>query len=348
MIFITNRVNIIIPIRNNNYFMNTNLYPLKFQSLLKEKIWGGTKMERILGKKIAPMTHCGESWEVSGLIGDESVVKNGFLADNNLNELIEVYLTELVGEQIYEKFGFGFPLLIKFIDACENLSVQVHPDDALAKRKYGQNGKTEMWHVVQADPGSGLYIGFKKKITAEQYENAVGSGALSEILQFYPVAAGDTFLIPAGTVHAIGKGILLAEIQQPSDVTFRIFDWNRVDAAGNTRELHTEEAIEAIHFQENTGNFKLPYQLVHNQTVSIIRSPFFNVNILECDSPLHKSYLEIDSFVLYICLEGTMNLVFRDGNESLTKGEVVLKPAEMEELQLIPAPHAKILEIYCS
>ena len=204
--------------------MHSSLYPFRFQPIVKEKIWGGTRITRLLGRDTSSMSRCGESWEVSGLVDDESVVTNGFLAENNLNELLEIYLTDLVGEENYEKYGLGFPLLIKYIDAQDNLSVQVHPDDELAQKEYGQNGKTEMWHVLDAEPGSGLYIGFKEKLTLEQIENAVNSGALAELLRFYPVSPGDTFMIPAGTVHAIGKGVLLAEIQQPSDITFRLFD----------------------------------------------------------------------------------------------------------------------------
>ena len=205
----------------------STLYPLKFTPALKEKIWGGRKIETILKHDIGSLENCGESWEVS-----------------------EIYLTDLVGEKNYEKYGLGFPLLVKFIDAQDNLSVQVHPDDAFAQERYGQNGKTEMWHVIQADEGAGLYVGFNQKITAQQYMDAVEEGHLEDFLKFYPVKPGDTFMIPAGTVHAIGKGVLLAEIQQPSDITFRIYDWNRVDANGNRRELHTEEAFEAIHSRQ--------------------------------------------------------------------------------------------------
>jgi len=327
--------------------MSNSLYPLLFDSILKEKIWGGTKMETVLGKEIHPLTRCGESWEISGLVGEESVVANGFLAENNLNELIEIYMTDLVGERNFEQYGLGFPLLIKFIDAQDNLSVQVHPDDELAQKKYGQNGKTEMWHVIDAEPEGGLYVGFKQKVTPEQYKKAVSDGTLAELLQFYPVKAGDTFMIPAGTVHAIGKGVLLAEIQQSSDITFRIFDWNRVDEEGKSRELHTQEALEAIHFQENIGDFKIQYEPKLNTTVKLVRSNFFNTSILVFDRPLKKSYAEIDSFVIYMCLEGHLHLVGEDFNVHLETGDTVLVPAEIEEVQLIPEHQSKLLEIYC-
>ena len=327
--------------------METSLYPLKFEPILKDKIWGGSRLKTMLYKEISDANCCGESWEVSGLVGDESMIINGFLAENNLNELLEIYMTELVGEKNYEKYGLGFPLLIKFIDAQDNLSVQVHPDDELAQRKYGQSGKTEMWHVIAAEPGSGLYVGFNKTVSKAQFEEAIAYGTVEEVLQFYPVQPGDTFMIPAGTVHAIGKGVLLAEIQQPSDITFRVFDWNRVDDEGNSRELHVQEALEAIDFDHQTDNFKVEYQPQLNKTVKLVRSQYFNTSLLEFDQPLNKSFVEIDSFVIYMCLDGQILLAYGDERERLETGEVVLIPAEMEEVQLLPARKSKVLEVYC-
>ena len=327
--------------------METSLYPLKFEPILKDKIWGGSRLKTMLYKEISDANCCGESWEVSGLVGDESMIINGFLAENNLNELLEIYMTELVGEKNYEKYGLGFPLLIKFIDAQDNLSVQVHPDDELAQRKYGQSGKTEMWHVIASEPGSGLYVGFNKTVSKAQFEEAIADGTVEEVLQFYPVQPGDTFMIPAGTVHAIGKGVLLAEIQQPSDITFRVFDWNRVDDEGNSRELHVQEALEAIDFDHQTDNFKVEYQPQLNKTVRLVRSQYFNTSLLEFDQPLNKSFVEIDSFVIYMCLDGQILLAYGDERERLETGEVVLIPAEMEEVQLLPARKSKVLEVYC-
>lgn len=327
--------------------METSLYPLKFEPILKDKIWGGTRLKTMLYKEISPANCCGESWEVSGLVGDESMITNGFLAENNLNELLEIYMTELVGEKNYEKYGLGFPLLIKFIDAQDNLSVQVHPNDELAQRKYGQSGKTEMWHVIASEPGSGLYVGFNKTVSKAQFEEAIANGTVEEVLQFYPVQPGDTFMIPAGTVHAIGKGVLLAEIQQPSDITFRVFDWNRLDDEGNSRELHVQEALEAIDFDHQTDNFKVEYQPQLNKTVRLVRSQYFNTSLLEFDQPLNKSFVEIDSFVIYMCLDGQILLAYGDERERLETGEVVLIPAEMEEVQLLPARKSKVMEVYC-
>lgn len=327
--------------------MHSSLYPFRFQPIVKEKIWGGTRIARLLGRDTGPMPRCGESWEVSGLVDDESVVTNGFLAENNLNELLEIYLTDLVGEENYEKYGLGFPLLIKYIDAQDNLSVQVHPDDELAQKEYGQNGKTEMWHVLDAEPGSGLYIGFKEKLTLEQIENAVNSGALAELLRFYPVSPGDTFMIPAGTVHAIGKGVLLAEIQQPSDITFRLFDWNRVDDEGRSRELHVEEALKAIRLEENLGEFKKAYEPKKNASISLVRSQYFNVGRLDLDQPWTKNLVTLDSFVIYMCIDGKADMRFDGGSETMNKGDVLLVPADMQEITLVPAPAASLLEIYC-
>lgn len=327
--------------------MSSSLYPLRFKPILKEKIWGGNRLSRILGRELPPQARCGESWEISGLVDDESEVVNGFLAENNLNELIEVYLTDLVGEQNYEKYGLGFPLLIKYIDAQDNLSVQVHPDDEMAQREFGQNGKTEMWHVLDSEPGGGLYVGFNKKITRQQLEQAVNDGTLADILQFYPVQPGDTFMIPAGTVHAIGKGVFLAEIQQPSDITFRLFDWNRTDSEGNSRELHVEEALRAIHLEENLGDFKVQYERKPNFPNTLVHSQYFNVNLLDLNKSWTRSLVETDSFMIYMCLEGQAEMKAANAKESLQKGDVLLVPADMEEIQWTPAPKASLLEIYC-
>ena len=224
------------------------LYPLKFQPILKDKIWGGTKLKTIFGKP-AQTDKLGESWELSGYEGDESVVENGFLAGNNLTELIEIYMGELIGDKVYEQFGMSFPLLFKLIDANENLSIQVHPGDEVAAERHGSFGKTEMWYVVDADPGAELIIGFTKDCTRDEYVDALENDQVEELLQNVPVKKGDVFFIPAGLVHAIGKGVVVAEIQQSSDITYRIYDYKRVDDHGNERDLHTAEALDVIDFQ---------------------------------------------------------------------------------------------------
>lgn len=325
--------------------MENILYPMKFRPIYKDKIWGGQKIKTILNKDFSPLTNCGESWELSGILDDVSEVANGFLEGNDLNEMMEIYMYDMIGEENYHKFGMGFPLLIKFIDATDNLSVQVHPDDEVAMERHELNGKTELWYIMEADPGSGLYLGFKDGVTREDYLNAVEKGTVDELLRFYPAKKGDIFFIPAGTVHAIGKGILLAEIQETSDITYRIFDWNRTDEDGNQRELHIEEALDAIHFDEKV-DYKIDYQIKGNESVQIIRDPHFNVTLLDFDKPIQKVYVNIDSFVVYICVEGEVHFLYDDHIEILKKGELLLKPASMEMLNLVPVVKSQLLEVY--
>ena len=295
------------------------LYPLKFRPLFFEKIWGGHKIEKLLGKNIGKLANCGESWELSGIDGKESVVTNGYLADNTLPELVEIYMGDLVGEKVFDRCGNDFPLLVKFIDAQDDLSVQVHPDDELAKLRYGTNGKTEMWYVVDADEGSGLYVGFKEGVTKQQYLDAVKAGMVDSLLVFHPVKPGDVFFIPAGTVHAIGKGVMVAEIQQSSDVTYRIFDWNRVGADGKGRQLHTLEAEDALHFDDRT-QYAVEYERAVNKTIPLVNCKPFNVNVVDFDKALEKVYAQIDSFVLYVCLEGSAHVVYDQGQQPLPDG----------------------------
>ncbi len=225
--------------------MNPTLYPLKFKPILKDKIWGGAKLRDVLGKKASDKA--GESWEISSVEGDISIVENGFLAGNSLLEVAEVYMGDLVGDSIFDRFGVEFPLLIKFIDAADFLSVQVHPDDAMARERHNSYGKTEMWYIVESDQGE-LIAGFNRKLDREQYLRHFNGGSLKEILNHEAVAPGDIYFMPAGRIHAIGPGVLLAEIQQTSDVTYRIYDWDRIDDQGNPRELHTDLALDAIDF----------------------------------------------------------------------------------------------------
>ncbi len=321
------------------------LYPIKFRPQYFEKIWGGNKIKTFLKKNVKNLCNCGESWEVSGIDGKVSEVENGFLAENDLTELTEVYMGDLVGDSVFDQFGLTFPLLVKFIDAQRDLSVQVHPDDELAQQRYGTNGKSEMWHVLQAEPGSGLYIGFKKGVQKDDYLRAVEAGNVDQLLNFFPVTAGDTFFIPAGTVHAIGKGVLLAEIQQSSDCTYRIFDWNRTDESGNPRELHTQEALDAIHFDAD-DDYHLYYEPIVNKSVPLCNSDFFKVNYLKFNGPIEKVYLKIDSFVLYICTEGKMLISYEGENYLLAKGEVIMMPAMATEAILVPDGEATVLEVH--
>jgi mannose-6-phosphate isomerase len=326
--------------------MNNQLYPLKFQPQFYEKIWGGQKISTFLGKDFTPLANCGESWEISGIEGCASVVENGFLAENELPELVEIYMGDLVGDSVYDRFGLGFPLLIKFIDAAETLSVQVHPNDTLAQQLFHENGKSEMWYVLDAEPGAGLYVGFQKGVTPADYDKAIAAGTVAQLLQFEPAHKGDLFFIPAGTVHAIGKGVLLAEIQQASDLTFRIFDWNRTDDNGKPRLLHLKEARKALDFSPHTS-YKINCRPELNSSCKVLRESCFNVNLLTFDKPVQKNYTTIDSFVIYLCTEGHFHLFGDNIEDTLEAGETLLVPAEIAELNLVPCHHAAtVLELY--
>ncbi|WP_299579905.1 type I phosphomannose isomerase catalytic subunit [uncultured Sunxiuqinia sp.] len=322
------------------------LYPLKFTPQYLDKIWGGQKIKTQLGKDFGNLPNCGESWEVSGVQDHVSVVANGFLAGNTLEELIEIYMGELVGDRVYEKFGVEFPLLIKFIDANDDLSVQVHPDDKLSKKRHQAFGKTEMWYVLQADPGAKLNLGFKEEMTREQYLEKFEAGQLMDILNFEEVNAGDVLFMPAGRVHAIGRGVLVAEIQQTSDVTYRIYDYDRKDSEGNSRELHTELALDAIDFTV-PDSYKTTYEAKKNESVEVVKCDYFTTNILELDKKLECDMHKLDSFVLYIGVEGVCDIEYPGGKETLKQGETILVPAALEQYFLAPqGAGVKLLEVH--
>ena len=300
----------------------------------------------LLDKKYS-ITHCGESWELSGVQDDISVVSDGFLKGNSLEELIEVYMGELIGEKIYDQFGTEFPLLIKYIDANDRLSIQVHPDDELSKERHGAYGKTEMWFVVQADEGAELISGFNRTIDRDSYLIALQNGQLENLLQFDPVKPGDVFFIPAGRVHAIGKGIVVAEIQQTSDVTYRIFDFNRVDDKGQGRELHTELTLDAINFKHHK-NGHTAYQPKLNDAVELVKCVYFTTNLLQLTTEIERDFSSIDSFVIYLCMEGSYTLQWESESIRVQKGETLLVPASIENFVLKPINglETKLLEVY--
>ncbi|RIJ48216.1 mannose-6-phosphate isomerase [Maribellus luteus] len=323
-----------------------SLYPIKFTPIFHEKIWGGNRMRTILNKDYGDLPNCGESWEISGVEGNISVVSNGFLAGNDLNEIIEIYMGDLVGDKVYEKFGQEFPLLIKFIDAQDDLSIQVHPDDKLSKERHNAYGKTEMWYVAGAEDGALINSGFNQPVDRENYLKAFNDGKLTDLLHYDKAEVGDVFFIPAGRVHAIGKGCLVAEIQQTSDVTYRIFDYNRKDDKGNERELHTELALDAIDFSYSS-EYKAKYQAELNKAVEIVSCPYFTTNVVEFDRELEKDYNDIDSFVIYMTMEGSFEIVSESGSETVEMGETVLIPASLEEIRLKPKNgKVKLLEVY--
>jgi len=326
----------------------SELYPIKFQPIYHEKIWGGQRLRTLLNKDFGDQPNCGESWELSGVDGNISVVSNGFLEGNDLNELIEIYMGDLVGDKVYEKFGVEFPLLIKFIDANDDLSIQVHPNDKLSKERHNAYGKTEMWYVVGAEDGALINSGFNQELDREKYLDYFNSGKLMDLLHFDEVTAGDVFFIPAGRVHAIGKGCLVAEIQQTSDVTYRIFDYNRKDDKGNERELHTELALDAIDFSYSE-EYKTKYSVETNVPTELATCKYFTTNLLEFNHELEKDYNAIDSFVIYMTMEGSFEIVTEGGTETVTTGETVLLPAMLESIQLKPlSDTVKILEVYIS
>ncbi len=320
------------------------LYPLKFSPILKDKIWGGTKLKSLFAKA-AETNKLGESWELSGYEGDESVVTNGFLAGNNLTELIEIYMGELIGDKIYDEFGLSFPLLFKLIDANENLSIQVHPGDEVAAERHNSYGKTEMWYVIDADPGAELIIGFSKDCTKEEYLEALESDKVEDLLQKVQVKKGEVFFIPAGLVHAIGKGVVVAEIQQSSDITYRIYDYKRTDDQGNERELHTEQALDVINFSASV-NPQTNYTILLNEITKLVECNYFVTNMLSLTEPMTRNYGTIDSFVAYMCLEGSLEIDFNGEKTKVNKGDTILIPASIDEIGLLPRKESTLLEVY--
>jgi mannose-6-phosphate isomerase len=287
----------------------------------------------------------GESWEISGVQENQSVVCNGFLAGNNLEELIEVYMGDLTGDSVYEKFGNEFPLLIKIIEARDDLSVQVHPDDATALERHQAYGKTEMWYIVDCEPGARIISGFKRPLKKEEYEEALSAGKIESILNSELANPGDVFFTPSGRIHAIGAGNLLIEIQQTSDITYRIFDWNRLGTDGKPRELHNDLAVDAIDYNQ-WGNNKKSTAPVKNITENISDCKYFTVNILHFDEATEKDYNHLDSFIIYICIEGEFSISWEGNSEHALSGETVLLPATLREVLLTPSPEARILEIF--
>jgi len=324
------------------------LYPLKFRPRLKERIWGGSTLlskKAISGCRIDKSKRYGESWDISCVKGDISVATNGMLKGNNLQELIEVYMGDLVGEKIFDRFGLEFPLLIKTLDCNDVLSVQVHPNDELAAERHNSYGKTEMWYVTSCDADAAIYIGFADpSVSREEYLAAVSGGYLPELLNRVPVKAGDAFFIPAGMVHALGKGVQVVEIQQTSDITYRIYDWDRVGADGKPRELHTALAVDAINFDLSPAECVKRRKPETNKSVEIVKCNYFTTNLLKVEGNVENDYASLDSFVIFMCIGGSVELSTDGGNERLADGDVVLVPAEINDVRL--AGDGTLLEVY--
>lgn len=321
------------------------LYPFTFKPILKSVIWGGADICPFKG--ITPVQEgIGESWEISHVEGNVSVVDNGALAGKSLDELIQTYGEQLMGKKVVARFGNTFPLLIKFIDANDNLSIQVHPDDELARKRHNSFGKTEMWYVVKASDEAALYSGFSQQIDADEYVKRVEENTIMDVLQRYEVKSGDVFFLPAGRVHAIGAGCFVAEIQQTSNITYRIYDYDRRDANGNGRELHTELAKDAIDYTLYP-DYRTHYTRKENQGVELVSCPYFTTNLLEYNTPFSRDFSAIDSFVIYICMEGSATIKDNNGTEiSVHQGQSVLIPANTTSVTITPSPSAKFMETY--
>lgn len=319
-----------------------SFYPLKFQPILKEKIWGGTKLKSVLNKP-SVSENTGESWEISDVEGDTSVIDNGEFSGKSLSWLLNNFSAEVLGKKNATIFGTKFPLLIKFIDAKEDLSIQLHPNDELAAKRHNSFGKTEMWYVMQADDNANLIVGFNQTMTPETYLQHLQFKTLTKILNFEPVKTGDTFFIEVGRVHAIGAGVLLAEIQQTSDITYRVYDWDRVDDQGNERELHNDLAIDAIDF-EMDNNYKVSYQKQLNVANKMVSCAYFTTNYIDLAGEIDKLN-KLDSFIIYLCVEGVFTIKVGDEITSVKKGETILLPAAIKAYQL-SSSHAKLLEVY--
>jgi mannose-6-phosphate isomerase len=321
------------------------MYPLKFKTIYKDKIWGGHKIKTILGKDFGSLPNCGETWEISGVKGNVSVVSEGNLAGKTLVELIETYQSDLVGAKVFEKFGSEFPLLIKFIDANDDLSIQVHPNDKMAWERHHSFGKTEMWYIFQADKGAKLNTGFNKTIDKATYLQHLEAKTLNQILNFEEVSEDDVFFLPAGRVHYIGKGICLAEIQQTSDITYRIYDFDRKDDKGNLRELHTDLALDAIDYN-CYPDYKTKFEPKINEVVDLVECPYFKTEVIQFDKEIDRNYANIDSFIIYVCIDGDFEIHFEHGKISAGKGEAILIPSIFKNIKLIPQKLTKILETW--
>ena len=317
-------------------------YPLQFDPIFKERIWGGQKIKTVLHKDISSNT-IGESWELSTVKGDVSVVSNGAWAGQSLMDLINKYPTEILGTAVYSRFGLEFPLLFKYLDAREDLSIQVHPNDVLAKERHNSFGKTEMWYVLQADPDSRIIVGFKENATAKQYQESLKNKTLLTLLDDVKVKTGDVFFLETGTVHAIGAGLVIAEIQQTSDITYRLYDFDRIDAAGNTRELHVDLALEAINY--NTVKTKKEYTTNVNESNGVVDCPYFTTNYIPLDGEISVSKTG-SSFTVYMCVEGNFEIISDNFKVNYKKGDTVLMPAAVSSFLL--RGNASVLEIYIS
>lgn len=316
--------------------MSEQLYPLLFEPNLHSVVWGGQRLRQY--KKLSPTDESiGESWEISAVPSSVSVISNGTQKGRLLTDLIEEHPQAILGKAVAKKYGNKLPLLAKFIDANSDLSIQVHPDDEMARREHGKNGKTEMWYVIDAAHNSRLLSGFSKEITPEEYQRRIADNTITEVLASHEVNAGDVFYIPAGRVHAIGSGILLAEIQQSSDVTYRIYDYNRPGMDGKPRELHTALAAEAIDYNV-TSRYRTDYTVKGDSACLVVDSPFFNVRVSTVTYALHRNLRKYDSFIITMCIQGSCTIRIRKTGYTITlhEGHSCLIPAAIADYDVTP------------
>lgn len=305
--------------------------PLTFKAYFKPVIWGGERIAIFKGEK-QDASNIGESWEISALPGYESVVDKGEYAGKKITELADIYGKSLLGSNVVDKYGFKFPLLIKFIDANDNVSIQVHPDDRLARLRHGSLGKTEMWYIIDSKENAKIYSGFKVKSSPEEYVESVSNGTITDIISIHDSYPGDVFFLPAGRVHAIGAGNFIAEVQEASDITYRIYDYNRKDSDGNLRELHTELAKDAIDYNVY-DDYRLPAAPESEENVEVVRCEHFTTHRLMINGEKNLA-TDGKSFLVIICLKGELDIIMAEGEERLTQGKTVLIPASGGEIIL--------------
>ncbi len=325
---------------------------MKLIPIFKERIWGGNNLSenylhvsRQACKSVVSGNNIGESWDVSALEGDDSVVENGFLAENTLSELVEVYMEEMVGEHVYEKYGREFPLLVKLLDAHEKLSIQVHPNDEMAAEVHGGRGKSEMWYVMAAEEGAHVVLGFERYVSKDEFLAKLQDGTLEEVLHKEPVAKGDVIYIPAGCIHAICGGVIVCEVQQSSDYTYRAYDYMRKDKDGNLRELHIDLAAQAIDY-DNWQHRKVKYTLKRGEITPLVSCEHFTTNVMSVVEEKNYDLSEMDSFVVLTCLEGHISVMWDEGKLTLSDGETLLVPASVQSMRLVPTVDVKLLETY--
>lgn len=316
------------------------LYPLQFKPQLKERIWGGTKLNTHLNKAIASQT-VGESWEISTVEDNISIISNGFLKGKSLQEAIEAFPNEILGNKVSQKFGTNFPLLFKFIDAKQDLSIQVHPNDELAKARHNSFGKTEMWYVLQADSDARLIVGFKNKSSIEEYLQHLQNKTLLTLLDTKKVSSGDVYFLETGTIHAIGAGILIAEIQQTSDITYRVYDFDRLDNERKPRELHLELAQDAINFDTVTAEKQ--YSKTVNTSNSVVECPYFTTNFIPLQGKIEMNN-NYDSFIVYMCVKGSFQIKHNKNIYNFAMGDTLLMPASLKNYEL--TGNAELLETF--